>query len=67
MNRPKYIIKDWAGNKPFGDMIFTDFEDACSYLYGKIEQRYGIPQNEEQERMFELECGEYSVEEVSYE
>lgn len=29
----KFQIYDWAYNKPFGEMIFDDFEDAWGFIY----------------------------------
>lgn len=62
--RPQYIIRDWAGNKPFGEKTFKDFDDAWDCIYRAIEQRYGIPCSDEQEKAFDVECGEYYVEEL---
>lgn len=62
--KPQYMIKDWAGNLPFGEVRFSDFEDAWSYIYSWAEQRYGIPQSEDHERQFDSILGEYRVEEA---
>ena len=61
----QYIIYDWAGNKPFGDKTFNDFEDAWSYIYASCEQRYGVPQNEQQENELDQILGEFSVEQLT--
>lgn len=62
--KPLYIILDWAGNKPFGEKTFRDFEDAWDFLYGSLEKRLGIPQNEAQEQAFEEELEGFHVEEL---
>lgn len=61
--KTQYIIKDWAGNKPFGEMTFKDFEDAWDFISASLERRYGIPSSEAEEKMFDDAMGEYHVEE----
>ena len=61
--KPQYIIKDWVGNKPFGEKTFSDFEDAWSHVYSFVDRRYGIPQNEDQEKHIDEIINEYHVEE----
>ena len=51
-----YIIYDWAGNKPFGDREFKEFEDAWEVVYEYVRKNY--PENE-----FEETVGEYHVDE----
>lgn len=63
-SKPMYIIKDWAGNKPCGDMTFKEFDDAWDHISSMLEKQYGIPSSEDQEKMFEDAMGEFEVEEV---
>ncbi len=58
--KQQFIIKDWAGNEMF-DETFSDFDDAWSFLTRKLEQRFGIPQSDKEERAFDVELGEYQV------
>jgi len=36
LNKTMWIIKDWAGNKPFPDKKFKTFQDAWEFIYGKF-------------------------------
>ena len=33
---PYWMIFDWAGNAPFGWMLFTSFEDAWAHIYKEV-------------------------------
>lgn len=50
MKNSAWVIKDWAGNFPFGSMEFKTFDAAEEYLSGKLKD-------------YDDERGEYSIEE----
>lgn len=55
----KWIIQDWAGNYPFGDKKFKDFDSADEYLTLWIEKKY--PKTKDDEKAFSEERGEYEI------
>jgi len=42
----KWIIQDWAGNLPFGNQTFDDFEDAEAYLCEFLDDTYETDREE---------------------
>jgi hypothetical protein len=50
-----FIIKDWAGNYPFGRKTFPDFETAWGFLY----EQYSEVESEDE---FNAQMGEFYVE-----
>lgn len=58
-DKKKWVIKDWAGNLPFGYRKFSSFEDADEFLTGFIEKKYPKTKNDEDE--YATERGEYEI------
>jgi len=34
----KYVITDWAGNRLFPNIEFTDFDEAWLFIYENVEE-----------------------------
>jgi len=43
----RWIIWDWAGNRPFGNMEFDSWETAWEYIYANVDSsEFDQTQNE---------------------
>lgn len=56
-----FVIEDWTGNRPFGNLAFDTFEGAWEYIYSHVDNSLFDKTQNEDDNVFQ----EYYVQEVN--